>query len=176
MSATVSKVVDNVDKVKAAVTRLSKVQTLVGIPAEKGPRQDPKQPSNALLGYVHENGVPEHNLPARPFLKPGVTNAQRYTVNGLHNAAKLALEGKESAMMKQLNAVGMNAAQSVQRKLQDGPFAPLSPRTIAARMRKLKGTTQLTAADRALGSVDIRPLIDTQQLLRSVTWVVRERK
>lgn len=47
---------------------------MVGIPAETAGRDDGPI-NNAAIGYILETGAPERNLPARPFLRPGVASA-----------------------------------------------------------------------------------------------------
>jgi hypothetical protein len=163
------------NEVIAALKKLADVHVMVGIPQSKSGRQGTGPANNALLGYVHENGSPARNIPARPFLRPGIMNARQTITKYLEGAARAAIDGQPQQMMMQLEAAGMAGATGAQQKITDGPFAPLAPRTIAARRAKLRGTTALTAAQRAGGFVDIRPLIDTGQLRRSITYVIRQR-
>lgn len=166
------------------VRTLTQRAVLVGIPDDAGPgevgpqstgnvRRESGEPSNAQLGYLHENGSPANNLPARPFLVPGVRNAQKQVEHRLKAAARAALEGETGRMNRNLHAAGMEAMISVQRKLQSGPFVPLAPGTIAARRRRSAGSSYRRKATTA---EDVKPLIDTAQMLRAVTYVVREDK
>lgn len=158
-------VLDRVGEITKTLSDLSSKRVMVGIPAEKGMREPEKSQkgpiNNAALAYIHEHGAPEANIPARPFLIPGVKSAQEAFLPRLKEAGKAAFEGRQSAVDGNLAAAGQIAAQAVQRKITTGPFAPLKPRTIAARRRKgQKGT--------------IRPLIDTGQMRQAVTWVIRK--
>ncbi len=142
---------------------LLKREVLVGIPAANAARdQEPGEKtaaSNALIGYVMEYGSPAQNIPARPFLHPGVADAREGIQLHMKKAGQLALRGKTDEIGQELEKVGLIAAASVQRKITDGPFEPLKPATLAARRRR--------------GRTGDHPLIDTGQLRRAVTYVVR---
>lgn len=167
-------VIDRVDEVMKSIRSLSDVQVMVGIPSTRNSRQG-EPITNAALGYIHENGSPVRNIPARPFLRPGVQNAQPETVKYFRAAAEAAIEGKRQIMMNNLEAAGMNAATKVQLKITEGPFTPLAPSTIARRRAKLAGTTALTQHQLSQGFAEIRPLLDTGQLRAAITYVVRNR-
>lgn len=157
---------DRLQEVLASLKDLTKHQVLVGIPSEKAERQpdseDPEPLSNAEIGYIHEFGAPEANIPARPFLVPGVKDNLDKVEKRYRAAAQKALDGDHDAVEKAHIAVGLETAASVQRKVTQGPFVPLSPVTIAK--RKAKGRT------------GVKPLIDTGQLRRAVTYVIRDGK
>lgn len=173
-TASVRHTISRSGAIAKAIRELADVQVMVGIPKKTASRTG-SQASNALIGYVLEHGVPKHNLPPRPFLVPGVRNARAYTKAGFKKAARYAMAGNQQAMQAQLAAIGTNAAVAVKLKMRQGPFAPLAPRTIAARQRKLLHTKKLSAQEVAAGFQDIRPLIDTGKLLASITWVIRKR-
>jgi hypothetical protein len=178
--------VDNVGELLTRVATLTTSDVLVGIPAAKAARKDGKI-SNAALGYVHEFGSPAHNLPARPFLHPGVRKVRAQAIAMLKQGAIDALNGKGNVTAT-LNRVGMLARNSVVNEITDPepPFAPLKASTIRARLRrtaagrrqlrKLKGksvTAWAEATDPDTGSLNIHPLIDTGALRASLTYVVR---
>lgn len=142
------------------IKKLTKTDVLVGIPATGGTRQDDGA-NNALIGYVMETGDPERNIPARPFLVPGVDAASDEIGKRLTKAADAALDGRQEAINSQLNAAGLLAQSSVKSAITNGEFAPLSGRTLAAR--------------KARGRSGDKPLIDTGQLRRSVTYIVRKK-
>lgn len=159
MSVTVTR--DRIPGIVASVEELTRTQVLVGIPAANTGR-DPVEGAevdNATLGYVHEHGSPDQNIPARPWLVPGVQNALPRVEKRLLAGARAAVDGRQDEVERQLEAIGLETVSSVQNKLRDGPFAPLSPRTLAAR--------------RARGVTRTKPLIDTAQMLKSVTYVLR---
>jgi phage gpG-like protein len=157
---------DRTSGVLDAVKRLLKQECLVGVPDINAMRDpDPSDPksdiNNAQLGYIHEFGSPAANIPARPFLVPGVESVKDQISAKLKKAGERALSGEPSEIDRQLNAVGLIAANAVQQKLVDGPFAPLAPLTIAN--RKAKGRTSK------------QPLIDTGALRQSITYAIRNR-
>jgi len=158
MNVTVTK--DDVAKVLANIQAMAGKQVLVGIPADKSPRKgDPI--TNASLGYIHEHGSPARNIPARPFLVPGVKEAAPKAAAAMKKLAGQALTDA-SAVDKALNAAGLIAQTGVKKRIVSGEgFAPLKEGTIKARQRK--------------GAKGTKPLIRTGQLLNSITYVVREK-
>lgn len=159
MSVQITK--DDVAKVLANIQQMSGKEVLVGIPAEKTVRKgDPM--TNATLGYIHENGSPARNIPARPFLVPGVKQATPKAVAAMKGLAAKALTDP-TAVEKALNAGGLVAQASVKKRIisQEG-FTALKAGTIAVRKR--------------IGAKGTKALIRTGQLLNSITYVVRERK
>jgi hypothetical protein len=148
---------------RKALEGLLKREVLVGIPAANAAR-DPEPgettvATNALLGYVHEYGSPAKNIPARPFLHPGIANARTDIEIHMKKAGQLALAGKQDQIDQELEKVGLIAQVSVQKKITDGPFEPLKPATLAARS--------------ARGRTGTAPLLDTGQLRRAITYIVR---
>lgn len=149
--------------VQQALAVLTERRVLVGVPAATAPRQgdDGRQGpiNNAALGYIQEFGSPEANIPARPFLVPGVRNATGPITDRLKIAAQAALRGADaSALDRQLHAIGITARDAVQQEITDGQFVPLAPSTIANRRRR--------------GRTGDKPLIDTGQLRQAITYVV----
>jgi hypothetical protein len=157
---------DRVGRTTALIRSLGKDRVLVGIPAENAlrkpePGEDPGV-NNAMLGFVHENGSPAKNIPARPFLIPGVQDAREEIGKRLESSARATLSGKTTDADRTLNAVGLIAVNAVRKRIVDGPFTPLKPKTLAARRRK--------------GRTGTKPLIDTGQLKGAITYVVRDQK
>lgn len=160
---------DNLKRVAEAVAFLSKNHVLVGVPDEKAGRRE-GEITNAALAYIHENGAPEVNIPARPFLRPAI-NAGHAELRGLlKKAGEFALAGNLGATERQLHRVGIKARDMVKAKLRAGPFEPLKPATIAARRRRSAGSRYRRKAKSA---EDVKPLIDTAQMLNAVNYVIR---
>ena len=143
-----------------AIEALLEQDVMVGIP-EGPPREDAEGMTNAQLGYVHENGSPLHNLPARRFLVPGVEAVQPEIAKRFEKATHAALDGNTEGVMRHLNAAGMIAQNSVKAVLNAGDFTPLAQRTIY--QRELRGITRIS------------PLVDTAQMRNSITYVVRKK-
>jgi hypothetical protein len=120
--------------------------------------------NNASLAYIMENGAPEANIPARPFMKPGVAAVQPQIAAGLKKAGEFALQGRADAVNRELHRVGAIGRDAIKAKMTDGPFEPLKPSTIAARKSKRKSRN----------NTDVKPLIDTGSLRNSIDYVIRD--
>ena len=185
------KTVDRVSEVMAQVTALTAKQLLVGVPSDKTPRKQTPI-TNASLAYIHEFGSPARNIPARPFLFPGVRKARNEVVQVLADGAKRAIEGESNAAEDALERAGIIARNYVVQEITDPepPFEMIKNATIRARLRRTQaGRRQLreirkNAAKQgmlmstalstwAAEGGNIHPLIDTGALRASITYVVR---
>ncbi|MFL9943731.1 hypothetical protein [Paraburkholderia graminis] len=184
---TVKITIDKLGDVIKAISQLSNKDVLVGIP-DSAPERADTPITNAQIGYVMETGSPANNIPARPFLVPGIADVQAEIAERLRNGALSALAGSAAGAETALKAAGMVGQNAVKKKINDGPFTPLSPRTIAQRnrsrqtksMRKAEkdyanllaqGKTEQEAQDAA----GIKPLINTGSLRNSIVYVVRKK-
>lgn len=176
--------VDNVASIKAAIKDLGSQRVMVGVPAEADNRKpDPetgKMPdiTNAALAYIHDNGAPEVNIPAREFMRPGIKTVQSDINTRFKKVGQYALEGRIDAVKQMLNAIGLVAQNAVRAKITDGPFDPLADATVAARARRGRRGAKQELANRAKGMAPsnelARPLIDTGQLRSAITYVIRK--
>src|SRR5579862_2458001 len=127
---------DGTAAVAASLKQLAEMEVLVGIPAEKAPRTSDEakaQPiNNAALGYIHNYGSPTQNIPARPFMEPGITDAKSGIEESLKRAGLSAMEGRSDKMMQSLHAAGIKASTSVRNKINSNIPPPLAKSTIAA--------------------------------------------
>lgn len=153
---------DGVAALMKALHALTDRVVLVGIPSTATERKEKGEAAdNAMLGYIHEFGAPAANIPARPFLVPGVEAAAMQVTTRLRAAAEAAIVGDTARVNQQMTGAGMAAASSVKNRINDGIKPDLSPRTLAARKAKgYKGTT---------------PLVRTAQLRNSITYVIRKK-
>lgn len=149
---------DKVADVMANIRALAGARVLTGIPSENAARRDGVV-TNAMLGFINEYGSPVRAIPARPFLVPGIRDAERDTIPKLGKFARNRLTSWSGAR-QELNAIGMACQAAVKNRIvrQDG-FTPLKAATIKARKRK--------------GFKGEKALIRTGQLLNSITYVVR---
>lgn len=158
MPVTVTK--DGMKTLATSIRDLAGTRVMVGIPAENAGR-DSGPINNATLGYIHENGAPEVNIPARPFLVPGVKSIeQSATIPMLRQAGTAALDGQPEKVDKILNGLGLTAASAVRATIAARISPPLKASTLADRRRR--GRT---------GDV---PLLDTGKLLAANTYVIRK--
>ena len=163
MTASVRITVDRLGQIVKAINDLTRKDVLIGIPEAETNRQDEdgstESVTNAALGYIHEHGSPANNIPARPFLIPGVKDAHDAIEKRLKKAADAALKGNKAEVDRQLHSAGVEAQDAVKTKINSGDFKPLSEATLAQR--------------RARGRTGTLPLIDTTKLRNSITYVVR---
>lgn len=186
--ARVTVISDSVDRVLSSLKQLVGKQVLVGIPESETERDDGPV-TNAGLGYIHEFGAPEANIPARPFLIPGVEKAEEKAVAELRKAAEAALWCDTSKANQHLQAAGIIGETGAKDEISKGNFVPLKPETIANRHRDRR--TQSMRQDEehylalvaggmspegAQNATGIRPLINTGALRNSITHVVRKKE
>jgi hypothetical protein len=178
---------DNTNAAMKAIRELSRTSVMVGIPEEKAERDpspdDPNPPTNAVLGYIHEHGDPSKNLPARPFLAPGVAASQEQWEESLETAAILAFRGDAIGMRAALGRAGARAVAAVQAVIRAQDFAALAPSTVEERLRKIgvirpklisKYNKMSASEQAAFVAENITILMDTGAMFRSITWVLRE--
>jgi hypothetical protein len=182
---------DIVSQVVSSINDLTKQQVLVGFPESTDERQDPQgsEPvTNAYLGYIHEFGSPDQNIPARPFLIPGVEATTPQSTERLKDAADYALSGKKSMAQRRLEEAGIIAAGGAKRAITNGDFVPLKPGTIARRAASRNTQSMrpeekqyFKLLDQGVSEADaeaiagIKPLINTGQLRNAITSVVRKK-
>lgn len=164
--------VNKLGKMQAALERLTAKDVLVGIPATKSSRDDGGPLNNAELGYVHEHGAPEANVPARPHLRPGLCAALPRFKDYLRQAGKLAFAGNVGGVDRALAAAGQVSADSVRTYIFAGIAPPLADSTVAARRRRSKGAKYRR---KAVAASQTTPLVDTGEYARKITYVVREK-
>jgi hypothetical protein len=168
-------VVDNANKVIQDLLDLSKKQVLVGVPEEKDPRtvKEPSKIGNAALAYIHENGSPVRGIPPRPFIDPGIKNAQENINAELLEVAMAQLDGDQEKSDLHLNRAGLIAASSIKRVLNEGEgFAPLKRSTKLARLRRRKAMRNKPDEEREAVMESMHPLVDTGQLRNSISFSI----
>lgn len=168
------------DRLISRVKALAQKNVEVGIPGDKAARSDGGL-NNAQLGYLHEKGVPERGLPARPFLIPGVEKSTPQIVAFIKSAAPKVLKG-EMSNERILNGVGLLAVSSVRKVWDDNNWAPLKESTIKkkvakqsnrgnAKYKEAKSKADVTGNIETMrGSFQI--LVDTGALRQSITYVI----
>ena len=157
--------VDKVPLLLQVIENLTRQQVLVGIPGNAPARtRTGVGLTNASIGYLMEYGSPAANIPARPFLQPGIQAAIPAIIARLRAGAvkALAFPPDPGVGTQTLMGVGLLAQNSVRAVITAGIPPPLAASTIRARRtRKVAPRT---------GTV---PLLDTSQLIRSISFVLR---
>ena len=136
------------------LSNLSKVAVYVGVPADKSSR-NAAGINNAELLYIHTNGSPLRNIPARPVIEPALEANKGRIMKQYSAADTAAAEGDSAKFERALHRTGLagqNAARAWFTDPRNG-WAPNSPVTIAR-----KGSS--------------RPLIDTGALRKSIVYVI----
>lgn len=151
---------DRVKKVLGAIATLPQQDVLVGVPGDESVRDAGSSITNAALAYIHDNGAPEANIPARPFMHPGIDAARDDIAAQFRKGGKAALSGNHAGMENALHAAGIKAQASIRARITDGIPPALAASTLAARRRR--------------GRTGDTPLVDTGQLRNSVTYVLRQ--
>jgi hypothetical protein len=154
-----------------ALRDLSRKRVLVGVPQANNDRPG-ERIGNAALAYIHNYGAPEANIPARPFMEPGIDAARPAITTAFEYATKAALAGDSAKVDANLDIAGIKAVNSITQIIQAGIPPPLAPATVRARRRRSKGSSYRRLATTAS---DTTPLIDTSELLRSITYIVEKR-
>lgn len=178
MKSGVHTIIDHVAKVVGGITQLVGTRVMVGVPAEKGARQDGEPINNAALLYIHEHGAPEANIPARPSLIPGLQEKQAEITDGLKKAGQAALDGDVARMDRSFNAVGLRGQAAVRAKINDGVPPPLAESTLKARARRGRKGAAQELANRAAGqaaSTELaKPLVDRGEMRNAINYVIRK--
>ena len=157
LNVTVTKKGPGAAAVQQGIAKVLRQEVLVGIPAATTPRRgDPL--NNASLLFIHTNGSPLRNIPARPVIEPAIAaDGNRQVISQeLKSVAKACLDGDKTQTQVSLKRAGMAGANASISWFTDprNNWAPNTPETI-----RRKGSD--------------KPLIDTSALRKSITYVVR---
>ena len=176
--ATIKVDVNRTAAIKEALQRLKKTAVYIGIPADSDADKRKKcTVTNSDLGYIHEFGSETAGIPPRPFLKPGVESAKGDLKAQMRAAAKAALQKDDSRMDAHLQEAADKGRDAVKNYLRTADLEPIKVSTAANRWRDRqtadlrKGELDATETGSTSG---LRPLINTGQLLNSITGVVVE--
>jgi len=156
-----SMIVNKFTKITKLVNTLTEQYIYAGVPSDKDSRIDESEVNNAILAYINDRGSPANNIPARPFMEPGIELAKDKINAQLKKAGQYALDGKKSEMEQAFHRAGLIAQNSIRSVINAGIRPELAPGTLAARRRAGKTRT--------------KPLIDTGQLRNSIIYAVRRK-
>jgi hypothetical protein len=166
--------IDGAEQLIKDLLLLTKKEVLVGVPEEKDSRKE-GEIGNAALAHIHDKGSPLAGIPARPFMIPGINNAQEKINIHLIAAAKAQLENAPDKVSISLNRAGIVAASSIKNVINDGEgFEPLKRATLLGRLRQRKAAKKWNKDKREDVMSSMHPLIDTGSLRNSVSYVVKD--
>lgn len=152
----------NFQRMMNTLNKMMENEVYVGIADDTTEREaDDTGITNAELLFIHTNGSPVNNIPARPVIEPAIYNDKDRLADMMKKAAQLFMEGRDEEAIKQLQRVGMRG-QNVSRQWfvdEKNGWPPNAPAVREAKIRK--------------GSTDPKPLIDTGELRKSITYFVK---
>jgi len=181
MKKALVKLKDILPEVKVRMSSLTSKEVLVGVPQDKTTRKEDGM-TNAALAYIHDNGSPAGNIPARPFMRPGIAEAKSEVIRRMKQGAAKILRGEEGAEDATLMAVGLAAQAKIRAAINAGIPPALADSTLRARIRNRKGVKGARAelASRKAGNLPsltlAKPLVNTGQLRNSINFVIRGKK
>ena len=128
----------------------------------------------AGIAMVQEFGVPEKNIPARPFFRPTIDEQRPAWRQIVSDGMSLAAQGKMTTRGV-LTALGGVASEDVKAKISSIFEPPLSQGTLRGRARRAGVTLKKQAAKAGVSVVSIvstKPLVDTGAMLAHLTFEV----
>ena len=151
---------------------------LVGIPEEDN-RRKAGDIGNAQLLFIHTNGSPLRNIPARPVIEPAIMAHKDEISIEMKQAAVAFLTGNQTKgvmFLKRAGMIGQNVSRGWFTDSRNG-WPPNADSTVREKLNKLKGKKlkdALAVLDSG-GSMEgvNTPLIDTGAMRKAITYVIR---
>jgi hypothetical protein len=147
---------DTLADIENALEALSGKKLIVGITG-KDERTDTDL-TNSDLMIIHEYGIFELKIPARPVLYPVLNQQINYIKQSLWEATQYALKGQYDYVDKQLAHLGQYLVDKIKERILAHIPPTLKPKTLAARRRR--------------GNFDTTPLYDTHQLIQAFGYKI----
>ena len=125
-----------------------------GILAKDGSENHSEGITVFQIGMIHEFGVPEKNIPRRSFIRVPIENNIKEITKLIENNHRLVSENAMSAKVA-LDRIGIKAQNTIKESFRNNDWRPLKRATV-----KRKGSSH--------------PLIDTGQLIGSISYIVEK--
>lgn len=174
---------DALPALREALSMLTRREVLVGFPEDTTQRDEDsagQSITNASLAYIHDNGAPEQNIPARPFMVPGIMAARPRVEAKMRQIAKAVVALKPGVVEQGLTQIGLIAQAAIRAQINAGVPPPLSEATLRDRARRGRKGAKQELANRAQGlpasTALAKPLVDTAQMRNAVNYVIREKR
>ena len=175
----------NLKQIQANIQKFAMSDVYVGVPADKNDRQsnftgESDEITNAEIAYTNDNGSPAKNIPARPFMRPGIKKVREKIAQRMGRGIKDILNTGQDADVS-LMAVGLMAQSAIRGIINAGIAPALSEQTLRQRVESKHGAkgAQAELDARAAGappSMDYaKPLVWSGQLRNSINFVIRRR-
>lgn len=137
-------------------------EVFVGIADDTTDREEGKgEVTNAELLFIHTNGSPVNNVPARPVIEPAIKDDKDRLSDMMKKAADFAFKKNVVEAVNQLKRVGMRG-QNISRAWFTNPKNNWPPNSLSVQRAKM-----------AKGAEFPKPLIDTGELRKSITYFVK---
>lgn len=175
------------EKMLQGLSVLTDVEVLVGFPEDTSGRDGGEGAeqgiTNAALAYIHDNGMPEQNIPQRAFMGPALEESGPALEVKLAQILKAVIRkgGDVSTVEAGMHQVGLIAKLAIQNKINEGIPPPLADSTLMKRAAKGRKGAALELKLRRKGlaapsSVLAKPLVDTGQMRNATNYAIRSRK
>ena len=156
---------DKIKDIEKSLKKMSHNFVAIGIPQKNNNRKpDEKEnsiPTNAEIGYINEFGSSAQGIPPRPFLIPGVKDTEKDISKLTKSKSGDVLDGKKS-VDHMLELIGQKAVSNVKKRIIN-----------SIDMKELSEKTKRRRKNYKPGDI-AKPLIDTGQLLNSITYVLSD--
>lgn len=177
----------DLEKMLESLTLLTDVEVLVGFPEDTSGREGAEGAdqgiTNAALAYIHDNGMPEQNIPQRSFMGPALEEAREPIADKLSQVLKAVVRkgGDAGTVEVGMHQVGLIAKLAIQNKINEGIPPPLADATLQRRAAKGRKGAALELKLRRKGlaapsTVLAKPLVDTGQMRNATNYAIRSRK
>lgn len=152
---------DNLNRILSSLKELNSLEVLVGIPEDENIRtgeETDNAVTNAQLLYIHTNGSPVNKIPPRPVIEPAISDDKENIGEIFKKATQKAMEGNIEGMRGELERAGLRG-ENVSKGWFTNPKNGWQPNLPVTINRKASS----------------RPLIDTGELRKSITHVIRKK-
>jgi hypothetical protein len=127
----------------------------------------------AHVAMIHENGVPEKNIPPRPFMRPTAERCREKWRDTMKTRAANVADGK-MRLRGALEFLGADAVEDIVESIQAVTSPALAPGTVKARMRKMAKEENENHRGLRVVRYESKPLQETDVMLESVQFSVEE--
>ena len=160
------------EAIKAAVSAFERMQLYVGIPEENAGGGNGGL-NNVQLAYLHSQGSPVNNIPARPFIEPAIEQKDvlEKIADQFAAAFDAAFRADIGQIRTELEKAGIYGSNAVKQYMGSGALAPNAPITVEGGWMRNKVSGKPVYIK---GKHSAAPLIDTGSLRSSVTYVIKE--
>lgn len=163
------------------------LEGMEGVQSKAGWFESAKYPDGtpvAAAAQWNEFGVPSRSIPARPFMRPTVSENQQAWADDAGKLSKRVVDGKMTPF-DAMDALALKAVGDIVKTISQVYDPPLSPITLLARKRRQEGgavtgktigefAKQLNAGPPDVSGVSTKPLNDSGLMVATATHVTEK--